>query len=63
MIVNLYVNTDTCSSLLGQIFWFPVFINHLYFLLVGGKLLYNAVLVSATQQLKLAIILHISLPS
>ena len=56
MIVNLYANTDTCSSRLGQIFWFPVFINHLYFLLVGGKLLYNAVLVSAIQQLKLAII-------
>ena len=34
--------------------------NFLIYFLTGGKLLYNVVLVSAVQQLKSAIIIHIS---
>ena len=43
-------------------FFSPLFIFLIYFL-IGGKLLYNVVLVSAIQQCKLAIIIHISPPS
>ena len=49
------------ESLILMEFFPPLFIFLIYFL-IGGKLLYNVVLVSAIQQCKLAIIIHVSPP-
>ena len=43
--------------------WTELMLNVLFYSLIGGKLLYNIVLVSAIQQHNSAMIIHISPPS